>query len=503
MSADFENDQLDPLAASASQIKRFGGLQAGTVLGNYTIVRMIGEGGVGAVWEATHKTLAKRVALKTLKPEYAIDADMVTRFVREGRAAARIRHPNVVDVADVGIADGVPYLVMDYLEGQSLASRIATEGAISVKEAANIAVPILVALQAAHDEGIVHRDIKPENIFLTLGRDGKITPMLLDFGISKLSNDDANLTQSASFVGTPYYMSPEQANDSKRVDARTDVYSMGIVLYEMLSARRPYDGDSLIMLVRKICDGECAPLEEIMPDIPMELATIVRIAMRTEASLRFDTALEFASAILPFAGSAVRASFSRVLGYAETSDASALRSVVPMSMRRDDTGKVRPDATGRNVAIGYARTRNSAAMSIDEFADTDPTSTKLRSRRIIIGASATALVIAVGALVWALMFRNTDESPSAVRTDVSSTAPAPPQVGATAAPNSNAAASAVPAPTTTGQPAQAEPSQSTEARSGARPQTKNRGRRHVGAPQTPAPPEPRPASLPHDPTIVH
>ena len=170
-------------------------INLGSLLGSYEIVRKIGEGGMGIVWEARHGTLRKRVAIKTLKPEVAMNADFVARFVREGRAAARIRHPNAVDVADVGVENGIPYLVMDLLEGESLADRITQSGPVPVKEAADMMVPILLALATAHDEGIIHRDMKPENVFLAKSRDGTVTPTMLDFGVSK-RDAGGNLTQS-------------------------------------------------------------------------------------------------------------------------------------------------------------------------------------------------------------------------------------------------------------------------------------------------------------------
>ncbi|MBK8170844.1 MAG: serine/threonine protein kinase [Sandaracinaceae bacterium] len=293
-------------------------INLGSLLGSYEIVRKIGEGGMGIVWEARHGTLRKRVAIKTLKPEVAMNADFVARFVREGRAAARIRHPNAVDVADVGVENGIPYLVMDLLEGESLADRITQSGPVPVKEAADMMVPILLALATAHDEGIIHRDMKPENVFLAKSRDGTVTPTLLDFGVSKLSGE-ANLTQSSTFMGTPYYMSPEQANDSKSVDVRTDVYSMGVMLYEALAGTKPFDGASLIVLVRLICDGEYLPLDAAAPHVPMEVVDIVQRAMNKDPALRYTTARALATALIPFASTRVRGTFGPTLGYEEAS----------------------------------------------------------------------------------------------------------------------------------------------------------------------------------------
>ncbi|MBK8173691.1 MAG: protein kinase [Sandaracinaceae bacterium] len=270
---------------------------------------------MGTVWEAIHNDLGKRVAIKTLHPEVATNVEVVARFVREGRAAATLRHPNAADVSDVGVADGVPYLVMDFLEGESLAARLESTGQCDPKDVANFLVPILCALQAAHDEGIVHRDIKPENVFLARQRDGNVSPTLLDFGISKLVGDEAKLTRTAALLGTPYYMSPEQARESKLVDFRTDLYSVGVVMYEALAGRRPFESETLYGLIHAICEGDCPDIAELRPGLPLEFADIVRCAMKLHAADRYDSAKKMAADLFPYAGTRVRAAHATELGF--------------------------------------------------------------------------------------------------------------------------------------------------------------------------------------------
>jgi serine/threonine protein kinase len=190
-------------------------VSANARLGSYRLIRVLGEGGMGVVWEAEHTGLQKRVALKTLRTEALTEPSVVERFLREGKTASKFRHPNVVDITDVGQADGVPYLVMEFLEGESLAARIQRGPALSLRETADIFIPVFAALQDAHDAGIVHRDIKPDNIFLARGVEGHIRPVVLDFGIAKVAIERAEdgITRTATFLGTPFYVSPEQASD--------------------------------------------------------------------------------------------------------------------------------------------------------------------------------------------------------------------------------------------------------------------------------------------------
>ncbi|MDQ3036384.1 MAG: serine/threonine protein kinase, partial [Myxococcota bacterium] len=271
----------------------------GTKLGPYRIVRKIGEGGMGAVFEAVHERLQKHVAIKTLHEVLARDAEAVGRFVREGRAASRIRHPHVVDVTDVGIEQGTPYLVMEMLEGESLAALLARTGPLPIPTIVDLALPVLDALHAAHAAGVVHRDLKPENVFLSRAR-GELQPIVLDFGISWIS-DEVRLTKTAHFMGTPFYMSPEQAQSAASVDARSDQFSLGLVLFELATGRRALTGQSVLEIVHRVSTQGATRLSIVRPDLPPAFtATIDRMSERAPEA-RFGSMREVGAALLPFA----------------------------------------------------------------------------------------------------------------------------------------------------------------------------------------------------------
>jgi serine/threonine-protein kinase len=204
-------------------------LAPGARFGNYFIVRQIGSGAMGVVYEATHALLKKRVALKTLQPIHASIPESRARFVREGESAARICHPNVIDVTDVGTEGDVPFLVMEFLEGEDLAALLKREGPLSLERIASLLLPVLAAVETAHRNGVVHRDLKPQNIFLAKTPAGAIQPKVVDFGMSKILSDinAANLTATGEYLGTPYYMSPEHIKGGKHVTPSSDQYSLG------------------------------------------------------------------------------------------------------------------------------------------------------------------------------------------------------------------------------------------------------------------------------------
>ncbi len=215
----------------------------GAILGSYRILGELGSGGMGTVYRAEHVVIERRVALKVLRNELTAERELVARFVNEAKAASAIRHPGIVDVLDFGYAnDGRAYFVMELLEGESLAQRIAVRGRLAEAEAAQIARGIAAALAAAHGKGIVHRDLKPDNVFLVADPDVGERPKVLDFGIAKLGDlgTGTRYTQTGALMGTPLYMAPEQARAASRIDHRADLYSLGCMLYEMLVGEPPF-----------------------------------------------------------------------------------------------------------------------------------------------------------------------------------------------------------------------------------------------------------------------
>lgn len=277
----------------------------GTVVDKYTIVRMLGRGGMGAVYEARHARLARRVAIKFLLPEFAVNREILRRFENEAKAAGGLEHPNLAAVTDFGYADdGAPYLVLDYLEGQDCAKLLRREGCLSVSRAANIVVQACRGLAIAHKTAIIHRDLKPENLFVTDAGDGTDLIKVLDFGIAKLRASDASVvTGTGATFGTAYYMSPEQARGAGEVDPRTDVWSLGIVLYELLSGRKPFEGEQFLQIIYQILSADPIPLATLRPDLPPALVEAVESALKKDVAERSPSVLTLAEALAPFAGS--------------------------------------------------------------------------------------------------------------------------------------------------------------------------------------------------------
>ncbi len=284
-------------------------LPTGTVFGRYVIDEHLGAGGMAAVFRAHHAVLGRVVALKIMHRVLALDENHVQRFMEEARAAASITHPNIVDVSDVGSVEGRPYLVMEYLEGETLASRLARVGFMVPTEIVDLLLPLLSGVSAAHQKGIVHRDIKPDNIFLAADPRGASRPVLLDFGISK--NVDVPrgkaLTEVGQLVGTPYYMSPEQIQKNVELDGRADQYALGVVMYECATGVLPFRTDaSLYLLLAEIILGRTEPLTAHAPAVPRSFERIVARAMANSRDSRFPSIELLARALLPFASPEVR-----------------------------------------------------------------------------------------------------------------------------------------------------------------------------------------------------
>lgn len=267
-------------------------VEAGTILGGkYRLRAPLGEGGMGTVWIADNLAIkGAEVAVKVLHAHFARESETVQRFRQEAEAAVCIGHPNIVKVFDFGSAtDGSPYLVMERMVGESLAARLEREGALVPEEAVDIVVEVLRALEAAHEKDILHRDMKPENIFLAQAGE-LIMPKILDFGVSKILGDDAErvrMTRTGALVGTPAYMSPEQALGDATVDLRSDVWAMGVILYELLSGHLPYEGTNYNAVLIRIATGDSTPLAEVAPHLPSGLVAIVARAMARARGQRF------------------------------------------------------------------------------------------------------------------------------------------------------------------------------------------------------------------------
>jgi serine/threonine protein kinase len=270
--------------------------------GKYLVERTLGEGGMGVVFEVRHAQLGQRFAVKLLRPEIVRDSEAVARFNREARAAASLTSRHVCRVTDVGAReDGTPYMVMECLEGEDLGALLERHGPLPLGDVARYLLEACEAMEEAHARGIVHRDLKPENLFLA--RVGSSTSVkVLDFGISKRAEDDAvNVTRTQSSLGTPLYMSPEQTRSTKHVDARTDIWSMGVILYELLSGEVPFKGETPGQVAVSVAVDKVVPLRSYRPELPEAIENVIAGALAKDASDRYPTIRAFAAALTPFA----------------------------------------------------------------------------------------------------------------------------------------------------------------------------------------------------------
>ncbi|MFO0610962.1 MAG: serine/threonine-protein kinase [Polyangiaceae bacterium] len=278
----------------------------GTVIaGKYRIGRVLASGGMGMILEGEHEALGQKVAIKYLLPAAAEREDMIGRFLREARAAARIPSDRVARVFDVGTdEDGRPFMVMELLEGQDLGDYMQAHGAIPIGEAVRFILEALEAIVEAHALGIIHRDLKPSNLFVVT-KGGAKHIKVLDFGISKVTSEsgapELALTSTKSLLGSPGYMSPEQVRSTKNVDARTDVWALGVILFEMLSAQTAFDGESIGDVFAKIREEDLPPISEFRKDVPAELEAVLASCLARDRKKRIASAAEMRDALKPFA----------------------------------------------------------------------------------------------------------------------------------------------------------------------------------------------------------
>ncbi len=262
----------------------------------YEVIRLIGEGGMGEVYEAKHVHIGKRVALKCLNKAFTKDAEAVERFQQEARIAGTLGHANICEVMDFGVTgDGQPYLVMEYMEGESLADLIKREKKLPVERALEVTASVLSALEEAHGQGIVHRDLKPENIFMANIKGHGEVVKLLDFGISKIMKPGESamrLTKTGMMVGTPFYMSPEQVRGRTDVDHRSDLYACAVMLYEMLTGKVPFEGSTFNEIIIKIIEDPF-PTVGKADGVPRKVANLIRKTADKRPEKRIQTAREF------------------------------------------------------------------------------------------------------------------------------------------------------------------------------------------------------------------
>ena len=269
----------------------------------YRVGRRIGRGGMGSVFEAWHEVTGKRVALKVMSVELSEDEKLVARFLREAKASATVQHPNAIEVLDVFHHEHTPVMVMELLEGKSLADHLETAAPLGPGELARILVPVAAALGHAHALGIVHRDVKPDNIFLSQ-RDGTLVPKVLDFGIAKIlretpGHDTMRLTSTGAMMGTPYYMAPEQAAGRTDLDHRADVWALGVLMYEAVTGQVPFRGENFGQVFAQILQEDPPPAAS-RADVPAGISDVIERALEKKAAKRLGSMQEIIDALTPF-----------------------------------------------------------------------------------------------------------------------------------------------------------------------------------------------------------
>jgi serine/threonine-protein kinase len=344
----------------------------GTVLADkYVVEHILGVGGMGVVVAARHRVLDQRVALKFLHGEALSNVEYVQRFIREARAAVKLESQFAARVSDVGVLEsGSPYIVMELLEGQDLAKRIEAYpslGPLPVTEAIDRILEGLDAIAEAHSQDIVHRDLKPANLFLATRADGSVATKVLDFGISKMAEPGgapaSKLTSAKAMLGTPSYMAPEQVRSSATVDLRADIWAMGVVLYEVLTGRLPFDGATMGATFAAILEGAPTPIRASRPEVGAQLEAVVLRCLEKDPERRFGDVAQLAEALAPFGSGSADPSVARaaavlarrdrrsvVTGGGSTTDSLPGRPTTNLSFAQP-AGVARPVRRGVVVAV--------------------------------------------------------------------------------------------------------------------------------------------------------
>lgn len=416
--------------------------------GKYRVERVLGEGGMGVVLAATHVQLDQRVALKFLRTEVMGNAEVVARFSREARAAARIRSEHVARIYDVGeLEDGAPYLVMEYLEGEDLAHRLASSGSLSVSFAVDCVLEASEAIAEAHAAGIVHRDLKPANLYLARRPDQSSIVKVLDFGISKaLSGQDGVSTKTTAMLGSPFYMSPEQLTAARTVDVRADVWAMGVILYELVTGAPPFVAETLPEVVARILSSVPAPIVAKVPAVPPEFEAVVLRALEKDPAARFASVAHLAHALVPFGGERASAQAERISRVLQI-DPTPLRSSSPSGRVSGQMLPIAP-TTGSGALSASSRPESTAA-AWSETNGTGATSGAKKGWIVAALAGATLLLIGGAYASFGGWSRETPTPPAVPIAAANGTAPETPSAPSLVpAPSAEGAQAGEPAPAT-------------------------------------------------------
>jgi len=465
-------------------------LPEGTRLGKYQIVRQLGAGGMGAVYEAVHTQIGKRVAIKVLALAVAARPEARTRFLREAQLTSKVRHPHAVDVTDMGTEGDQTFLVMELLDGEDLAARLGREQRLAIPALIDIMLPVCSAVAAAHAAGVIHRDLKPQNIFLARNASGLVAKVL-DFGISK-AQDTATveaLTGSDALIGTPYYLAPEQVTDSRNASPASDQYAIGVVLYECLTGERPFQADSLYGVFHAIVEGGPIRPRDSRPDLDADLEAVVLRAMNVSAEWRFPSVTALGCALWPFASERGRMLWREAFGSSEPAAQPARPAPSSNETAVDDAVRT-PRWPGRDAP---------AARPAD-VAPTPPPAPPSEApapsgrSRFAMGVALATLAIGIGAL-WLATGRLRNGEPARPSAVEPAPPPAPPPAPV-AAPPAPAPPPPAPSPAAVAAPPIPPPPAPPVTESArARPHKRVSSRRQDGVPTAPAAPA-APAAAP-------
>ena len=426
--------------------------EPGTILaGKFRIDRILGQGGMGVVVAAHHIQLDEQVAIKFLLPEALESKEAVARFEREARAAVKIKSEHIARVSDVGTLDnGAPYMVMEYLQGRDLSAVLEEGGPLPDEAAADYVLQACEALAEAHAIGIVHRDLKPPNLFLINRADGSPCVKVLDFGISKVtgpkgSSGAQGMTSTGLVMGSPLYMSPEQLASAKDVDMRTDIWALGVIMYELLTGQLPFSGESIGQLCTSILTAAPPPLETHRPGLPKGIEEVIFACLEKDRAKRTPSIADFAMGLVPFAPKSARLSAERIERVARAAGFGASVVQVPAVTNSEAPPPRQPSPTAQ-TNMGFVRT------------GAKPASNKF----LIVGGAGVAALAILGVVVAS--HREPPPPAPAASTGIQQPArpaepPPPPVVAPAAAPAppkiEPAAASAAPPPSATPAPAAA------------------------------------------------
>jgi eukaryotic-like serine/threonine-protein kinase len=330
--------------------------------GKYRVERVLGQGGMGVVVAAMHLQLEKRVALKFVLPEAIQSPEATERFAREARAASKLQSEHVARVLDVGtLENGAPYMVMEYLEGRDLGQEVDGRGPLPFAEAAEFVLQACEAIAEAHALGIVHRDLKPQNLFLARRVDGRPLVKVLDFGISKFngaqSGENMSLTKTHAVMGSPNYMSPEQLRSARGVDARSDIWALGVILYELLTAKVPFVATSVTELCAMVLQDTPPPIHLVRQDVPLALADVISRCLEKDPNQRFQSIASLAHALEGYALSSQSGVGQRILAVARESSArGGMGSGPPPPATSSQQVAMAAGAVGGRTSVSWAAT---------------------------------------------------------------------------------------------------------------------------------------------------